>query len=168
MSHETPKMTDLADIDAPSVVMMVGVPGSGKSRIAEQLSTLLSIPILSSDAIREEICGDASNQSINDAMWQLLYQRAESALASQQSVIIDATHAVAEYRRKDIDRYRTLGAQAVVGVYIVTSFHMACERNALRERTIPQHAIRRMHGFLQATPPSTAEGFDMVIPVCNN
>ena len=42
----------------PYFVMMVGLPGSSKSTYAKQLAEETNAIICSSDAIREELCGD--------------------------------------------------------------------------------------------------------------
>lgn len=168
MSHSSATLSRLGEINRPSVIMMVGIPGSGKSYIAEQLGDILDVPVLSSDVIRKEICGNASNQKVSGAMWQTLYGKAEQIINSQQSVIIDATHAIAEYRQADINRYRSMGAQAIVGVHILTAISVACTRNTQRERHVPEHVIHRMHNNILHTPPSTSDGFDFVVPVRND
>ena len=42
----------------PAFTMMVGLVGSGKSTYAKQLAEETNAIICSSDAIREELCGD--------------------------------------------------------------------------------------------------------------
>jgi len=121
MTHEVAPIIKLAELESPSVIMMSGVPGSGKSYLAEQLGSLLHIPVISSDAIREEISGDADNQEVSAEAWQLLYNRVEHSIRDQQTIIVDATHALREYRISDIKRYRLYGAQSVVAANVLTT-----------------------------------------------
>ena len=46
----------------PTFTMMVGLVGSGKSTYAKQLAEETNAIICSSDAIREELCGDENSQ----------------------------------------------------------------------------------------------------------
>lgn len=168
MTSEISPVLQLADLDPPSVLMMVGIPGSGKSYIARQLGQILEIPVLSSDACREELSGSAEDQSFNQQVWNLIYERAEAAMKQQTSAIIDATHAYADLRRGDIIRYRTFGARAVVAIHITSSLDVALSRNAARTRVVPQSMVEYMHGCISAQPPSCHDGFDFVVTLDNN
>ena len=56
-------LADLTELPNPSVIMMAGVPASGKSTIARELGSMLDLDILSSDGIRKEITGSESDLS---------------------------------------------------------------------------------------------------------
>lgn len=45
----------------PELIVMCGLSGSGKSTIAKELAVKYDAAIVSSDAIREEICGIVSD-----------------------------------------------------------------------------------------------------------
>ena len=168
MSNAEYNLAYLAQMENPSVVMMVGVPGSGKSYIAEQLSELLAIDVLSSDECRKELTGDASDQSMSREAWDLVRQRAHDAIVGGRSVVIDGTHNDQEGRRRDIAQYRSFGAKAVIGVNIVTSLETAKARNAGRERIVPEFVLERMQQNIDNAPPSAGDGFDYVITVGND
>ena len=168
MSKTEYNLAHLAQMENPSVVMMVGVPGSGKSYIAEQLSELLAIDVLSSDECRKELTGDANDQSMSREAWDLVRERAQDAITDGRSVIIDGTHNNQEGRRRDIAQYRSFGAKAVIGINIVTSLETAKVRNAGRERVVPEFVLERMQQNIDSAPPSADDGFDYVITVDNN
>ena len=68
----------------PKLIVMVGLPGSGKSTYAKELIKKGRADIiLSSDAIREELTGDESNQTVNDKVFKLLYQRMNDYFSPQ-------------------------------------------------------------------------------------
>lgn len=161
-------LAHLAQMENPSVVMMVGVPGSGKSYIAEQLSELLAIDVLSSDECRKELTGDANDQSMSREAWDLVRQRAQDAIADGRSIVIDGTHNNREGRRRDIAQYRSFGAKAVIGVNIVASLETAKTRNTSRERVVPEFVIEHMQQNIDSAPPSTDDGFDFVVTCINN
>ena len=51
-------------MNKPTFTMMVGLPGSGKSTYAKELAERTNAKICSSDAIREELTGDISIQTV--------------------------------------------------------------------------------------------------------
>lgn len=57
----------------PTLYMMVGLPGSGKSYFAE--NALIGVTVHSSDKIREEILGDITDQSRQELVFQTLHNR---------------------------------------------------------------------------------------------
>lgn len=50
----------------PMLIMMMGLPGSGKSTKAYQLSCDYVCPVISSDEIRKEITGSEDSQDCNE------------------------------------------------------------------------------------------------------
>lgn len=167
MSSEQYSLAHLAELESPSVAMMIGVPGSGKSTVARQISELLNIAVLSSDECRKEISGDANDQSVSREAWAMVYDRARQSIESGRSVIIDGIHTNVEMRRRDIQQYKQFGARAVVGIYIQTDVATCIDRNENRDRVVPEFVIRNMQIGIDRYPPSTDDGFDYVIPVAN-
>lgn len=108
--NRQPTLVDLTELDNPHAIMMVGIPGSGKTHIANQIAELTGHQVLSSDEMRRELSGDATNQAVSRQAWQLLFDRAEQLITDGESVIIDGTNNVAERRRQDIRRLRQFGA----------------------------------------------------------
>lgn len=161
-------INELANLEVPSVIMMVGVPGSGKSYIAEQLGKTLDLTVLSSDKCREELSGDANDQSVSKQAWELVYTRANQAIDEDHSVIIDGTHFNPEVRRQDVQRYKDFGARAVVGVHVATDLEISLQRNNNRDRVVPEHIILDMQSNIDQVTPSTDDGFDFVIQLDNN
>lgn len=167
MSKESHSLADLTAMESPSALMMIGIPGSGKSTIAAQIGELLNIQILSSDECRREISGDANDQSVSREAWAMVYDRARQSIEQGHSVIIDGTHTNAEMRRRDINQYRQYGARAVIGIYVQTDTESCIERNTQRDRVVPEFVIRNMQIGIDRYPPSTQDGFDYIIPVVN-
>lgn len=170
MQNNKHSLVSLAELQDPSVIMMIGIPGSGKSKIAEQIGKLLSIDILSSDSYRGQLSPShtENDQTVSREAWNLLFKHAKDSIAANSSVIIDATHSVERFRSRDVRQYRQYGAQAVVGLYVTTDLSIALYRNARRERIVPEHVIFAMHTNLEQVAPSTNDGFDFVVTLNNN
>ena len=78
--------------------MIVGLPASGKSTYAKELSEKYNANIHSSDVIREELSGDVNNQNINSKVFQTLHSRIKEDLRNGKNCIYDATNI--NYKRR--------------------------------------------------------------------
>lgn len=167
--HPSPKNIAhrLSKFDSPVVVMTVGIPGSGKSTVVEQINEYLEWPILRSDGIRAELTGSESDLSQDETVWQLLEERALAYIESGQSFFVDATHNTLFSREFGSRSYRFMGANAIIALRVNVPVDLAIKRNDSRERSVPQNAILRMGNNLKQDPVSIANGFDEVITVSN-
>ena len=75
-----------------SFIMMIGLPGSGKSTIAQAYSEGYGYEVVSSDAIREELYGDAAIQGDPQKVFKVFHQRIEEVLKAGNNCIADATN----------------------------------------------------------------------------
>jgi predicted kinase len=91
-------------IDQHTLVLMIGPSGSGKSTLAAQLFP--ANEIVSSDAIRAELCGDFRIQTRNDDVFAELHRRVEHRIYMGQRAVVDATNLKSRDRRFFIDLAR--------------------------------------------------------------
>jgi len=108
----------------PTLILMCGLPGSGKSFLATELVRHLGFDIVRSDLLRKELAGlrptDRSRepqdtaQLYGEAMTHRVYgemlRRAEQALAAGRSIILDATMPARSLREPFIHVARRRGA----------------------------------------------------------
>lgn len=83
------------------LIVMAGLPGSGKSAIADELGRALSLPILSVDPIEAAMyrAGIDRTQPIGLAAYAVAEAIASNILALGQDVIVDAVNAVEPARQ---------------------------------------------------------------------
>jgi len=62
-------------MESNKLIMMVGLPASGKSFVAEQLALKENATIHSSDSLRKELFGDVNVQDKNGEVFQELHNR---------------------------------------------------------------------------------------------
>lgn len=79
-------------MNRPTLTMLCGLPGSGKSTYAKQLSDETNAIICNSDAIRRELFGNENLQENNDTVFKILHSRIKENLKSGHDVIYDATN----------------------------------------------------------------------------
>lgn len=141
--------------------MMVGLPGSGKSWYAE--NKLSNVVIHSSDAIREELLGDVSDQSQQDLVFQTLHDRVICGLRSGMNVVYDATNTNYKRRRAFLQQVKALCIPSLqtVCIFMATPYSKCLENNTNRNRTVPESVIHRMYQKIDI--PMKAEGWDSIL-----
>jgi predicted kinase len=153
--------------------LLIGQPASGKTTLAKGLAPLLTGPgeppavVLSTDAIRAEVFGDAAVQGPWVDIQQRLHQRIQEAVAAGIPVIVDATHARRAWRLAITQALPLPAPVEWIGWWLYTDLPTSLEWNATRQRPVPLPVIQEMAAAL-ADPhfgPSRAEGFAAICAV---
>lgn len=136
----------------PRIVLLVGLPGSGKSTWAFGKKG-----VLSSDALRDLLADDPNNQNIHArvfrAMRYLLKQRLD---LKRPMTYIDATNLTPWERRPYIKLARSFACE-IEAIFFDVPVEECIRRNRARDRIVPDEVIREMAERL--VPPDIAEGF---------
>lgn len=155
-----------------SVIILIGVPASGKSSLAEQMLRTASqqsslnygqAHLISPDRIREQLYGAAAIQGNWSEIWSEVQQEFANAARSQQSVIYDATNYQREYRKDVIALAKKHGFQPIIGIWLNVPLWICLSRNELRDQVVPEDVIIEMYRTITYTPPSLPEGFDRIL-----
>ena len=87
-------------MNKPTLYIMCGLSGSGKSTIATQIANENpNTIIVSSDAIREELTGNYEDQEHNEEVFKIFHNRIRKNLENKKNVIADATNLTMKSRR---------------------------------------------------------------------
>src|SRR5215471_3561976 len=140
------------------IMLMVGLPGSGKSTYLQRLG----VTPLSSDAIRQVLADDATDQTIHKRVFRTIRYLLRQRLAIGRAVTyVDATHLTPAERRPYVQMARQHGCD-IEAVFFDVPLEICIARNRRRERVVPLQAMRKMAAKL--VPPKVAEGFSRVRP----
>jgi len=140
------------------IVLLVGLPGSGKSTWAAGKKG-----VLSSDALRELLIDDPGNQTIHALVFRVLRELLKRRLELHRPVtFIDATNLTPGERLPYFKLAATFDAE-VVAVFFDVPAEACIERNRGRSRVVPAEVIRKMAARL--IPPTRSEGFSRITVV---
>jgi predicted kinase len=138
--------------------LLIGLPASGKSTLAQLLAQQTGGLIVSTDAIRAQIYGDTSIQGDWAEIEAEVFSQIRLAVAHQQSAIYDATNASQTWRVKFLQQTADLPNTRWIGWYLTTPIQLCKQRNQQRDRQVPDRVIDSMATDLKQQPPKTAEG----------
>lgn len=138
--------------------LLIGPPASGKSTLAAVLAELVGGRVLSTDAIRAELFGDAAIQGPWGEVEALLHQRIREAVAQGIPVIIDATNARRPYRLAITQALALPAPVQWIGWWLTTPLEQCLAWDQARERQVGPEVIQRSHGFLNPTRSRTRDG----------
>lgn len=145
-------------------VMLVGLPGSGKSTIAQKIvetNKEYKCKIFSSDNYRSEILGDINCQTKNDKVFRILYQDMKLWLQNGDDhlAIFDATNISYKDRKRCLDNLRNVNT-AKAAYVINTPIEICIEQDKCRDRTVGKYVIDKMVSRFDC--PQLFEGFDVI------
>ena len=134
-------------------MVLVGLPGSGKSTYLARLG----VNAISSDEVRRLLADDPSDQTIHRRVFAIMrYLITHRIAIGREVTYVDATHLTRRERRPYV-RLGQLHACEVEALFFDVPIELCLERNRLRERVVPEGALREMARRLR--PPSLEEGF---------
>lgn len=150
--------------DIPLMIMMCGLPGSGKSTFADGITIQSDKqeykPIIhSSDSLRKELYGDESTQGDNNKLFTELHRRIKADLSNGKDVIYDATSLKKKNRIQFLQELKNIPCTPIC-ILMATEYEACLCNNEHRERKVPIEVIKRMQ--MNFEPPAMNEGFSNI------
>ncbi len=151
----------------PCLVVLIGAAGAGKSTFAAR--HFGPGEVLSSDAFRERLAGDAADQRATRPAFAALHRALRPRLAAGRLTVVDATNVTRPARAALL---RDAAAAGVPAVAIVLDLppDLVLARNAGRPRVVPEDAVRRHLAHLDRALDGAGlarEGFTATIRLLN-
>lgn len=149
------------------LVILSGVPGSGKSYFSSELKKAKKahVYIVSSDALRETILGNQQDLSQDRLMWKMYYKLAYVySIDPDAIVVLDATHTTSFYR---IEATKML--KPIFKEIDLVSFNLPKDQilyqNSHREFPVPEDALIKIMDKFEAPDEKDKEYFDKIFVI---
>ena len=135
------------------LVITVGLPGSGKSTYLANLG----VNAISSDEVRRLIADHPQHQAMNARVFSTVRYLIRQRIAAGRPVTyVDATHLTLWERKPSAILAQRYGC-TLEALFFDVPVEICIQRNQVRERVVPEEAIRKM--ARQMIAPSREEGF---------
>ena len=147
----------------PSLVVLVGPAGAGKSTFASR--HFEADEILSSDGFRELISGDPADQRATRPAFAWLHRELSRRLAAGRLTVVDATNLERHARRSLITRARAAAVPAVAIAFDLPPT-VVLERNRNRTRQVAEDVVHRHLASMRVAVDRgdlETDGFDLVV-----
>lgn len=143
---------------SPSVVLLVGVSGAGKSTFSRRF--FAATEILSSDRCRALVSDDENDQTATEDAFSLLRVIAGMRLQRGKLCVVDATNLLPRDRREFMRLATTFECPASA-IVLDVPLEICLERTRRRrDRDIPEEAVdRQFRQFREHVPSLFLEGF---------
>ena len=145
-------------------IMMVGLPASSKSTIAQQISIKENAIIHASDSLRKELFGNEDANDKNDELFKELHSRIKADLRAGKNVTYDATNINYKRRKAFLEELKKIDCEKICCL-VATPYEKCLEQNKLRERKVPEYIIKKM--YLNFYIPQDYEGWDKIVIIYN-
>lgn len=126
------------------IIIISGLPGSGKSTVAEGIAKKLGLPVFSVDPIESAILKSGIKRSFETGLAAYIVAQtlADEQLKLGNSVIIDAVNPVPQARQAWRDSAKKYAAELII---------IECELNSETHKKRLQSRVRNMHGIAEVT-----------------
>lgn len=131
-------------MNKPIFIMMIGLPGSGKSYKAKKLATEHNANIHSSDSIRLELLGDINSQDANGVVFTTLHNRVKEDLRNGKNCIFDACNISYKRRKAFLQELKNIPCEKKC-VVMATPYEQCLKNDAARDRHVPEYVIEKMY-----------------------
>ena len=147
----------------PSLVILIGPAGAGKSTLAARLFDVDEI--VSSDALRAVVSGDEADQRATGIAFRILHRTVATRLAGGRMTVVDATNLEPVVRRPLIQRARAAGVPLTAIAFDLDAATVH-RQNAARPRVVASDVVERHLAAMRRTVERgglATEGFDQIV-----
>lgn len=150
--------------EIPTLYMTVGLVASGKTTFAYDLANNINVDedgrkthVFDSDALREEMFGDATHQGDNGKLFAELHRRVKQCLKNGDNAVYCATNINSKRRIAFLNELTNIPCNKVCYI-MATPYDQCLVNNESRERQVTEEIIERM--YKSWNTPAMFEGWD--------
>jgi predicted kinase len=140
---------DLLEDAERRFIILMGLPASGKSTLAERLEKVGACRV-NRDAIRKRLYGDENIFGDGKQVNIEFYKELREAFSRGKPVISDNVNITIKHRKGAIEAAREAGYNDIVIIFVDVPLEVCLERNKQRTRQSKEDVIRSMHTDMRA------------------
>jgi len=125
------------------MIVLIGIPGSGKSTFANKLAKEEGFIRVNRDDIRMSCFGTEHNPAIEGSVTAIEQNIIKTALKSGKSVVIDNCNVKQSYRNEFMKIAESIGDVEYEEIIVKTSPEECMKRNEKRDRKVPIEVIAK-------------------------
>lgn len=145
------------------LILLVGIPGSGKTTLAKKLVEK-GFQRLCADDIREELYGDAAVQGDAAEVFGIFFKRLEQGLQAGKNIVVDNTNMNRKHRQPILQRAKAAGYTDIQLWCLDVPLDVCLARNKARQRLVPEDIVANMFMELnRGGRPQRSEGKIVII-----
>ena len=146
------------------LIVLCGLPASGKSTYAEMLVESGVFQRVCPDLIRKSFYGDENIQGDGERVFKTAFHDTREYGCLYENVVFDATNINRSRRKKLVKEMRGY-FDIIICKWFSTPYYICDQRNQTRSRKVPNEVLLRMRDNFQQ--PSMEEGWDYVEEIKN-
>lgn len=153
---------------SPTLIVLIGLPGTGKSTYRNTLTQVDLIHISSDDYIESyaKMCNSTYDKVFEEVVkhtGKYIDDLSRHALQSKLNVVWDQTNLTVKKRKQILDKFKKY---VKVAIYFEIPDDWKSRLSSREGKTIPAHILKNMSESYQE--PSLEEGFDLIYKYNNN
>jgi len=150
-------------------IFTMGLSGSGKSTVLNKRLDIKGFTVIDPDTIKQEqaLYNPKQPEVFHEWSKEQAKERQALAMANNENIIIDGTGTNTDKMYKNIREMQSNG-YFVELLYVRTTLDTALERNANRERVVPEEIIREKHDLINYSLEILSNIVDKLVIVDND
>lgn len=146
------------------LIVMCGLPASGKSTYSQWLAESGVFYRVCPDLIRKELYGDENIQGDGKKVFRIAHEEVKKLGSHNGNVVFDATN-INRKRRAELVKQMRPYFDVIICKWFHTPYDICYQRNQARERQVPTEVLYRM--FMNFEEPTKDEGWDLIEEIRN-
>lgn len=157
MNDKLVSLINDAPNDIPTMYVLSGIPGSGKTTLGKELATEYGLALHTYDDVP-----NANRKGFIESARNHYHNNIIADLKNGKSVICDRSYVRVEGRKLTLDAVAGIKCRKVI-IVLTTPFDECVSRNNARQRRLPEFVIKEL--YKKCTEPALSEGWDEIVHI---